>query len=209
MAFLHRLLALHALRLASLSHALALVPDSSSATTRDSTQLQDLSLALQTAGDLTSDMASKLPNWYSSKEGLTGESPAVFGGGGMALRQAGESLLLPDSNLVRVQHCAGDLAHAACQLEPVGLNEDLDMACGCLENMIFNKDPIYKEQAGLALQRSARAFQDYGVLLCNEDKASTEQDSAGRILSRAGQQLDMAGGILISLPWSLFDEDVR
>ena len=34
-------------------------------------------------------MAERLPNWYSSKQGLTEESPAVFGTAGMGLTHAG------------------------------------------------------------------------------------------------------------------------
>ena len=78
--------------------------------------------ALEEAGTLTAGMASRLPKWYSSKEGLTGESPAVFGAGGIALSQAGQALLLSDeeedesSSLLKnsvyqqLQCCACDLA---------------------------------------------------------------------------------------------------
>ena len=85
------------------------------------------------AGELTADMASRLPNWYSSKEGLTGESPAVFGGCGMALIQAGQSLAVGNehqqkSSSQRLFACASDLASAACALDPISLSNDMDEA---------------------------------------------------------------------------------
>lgn len=43
-------------------------------------------------GAATSDVAERLPNWYSSKQGLTEENPAVFGSAGMGLTQAGDTL---------------------------------------------------------------------------------------------------------------------
>jgi hypothetical protein len=45
------------------------------------------------AGTCLSEAACILPNWYSSKEGLTGECPAVFGGAGTALTTAGQAML--------------------------------------------------------------------------------------------------------------------
>ena len=183
-------------------------------------QLEELSLCFQRAGDLTSDMASKLPNWFSSKEGLTGESPAVFGAGGMALRQAGESLAEEKKDVgnatrnwlaVCLENLAGDLANAACQFEPIGIGDDLERACDCLEGMLKaastgEDGDAFKLDAGTALQTSGDSFRDYGILLCAEDKASSSEDSAGRILSRAGEQLHQAGDILISIPWLALEQ---
>lgn len=59
--------------------------------------------ALVAAGEMISNAACILPNWYSSKEGLAGERPAVFGGAGTALCQAGEGLQ------ASIQYCVGDL----------------------------------------------------------------------------------------------------
>lgn len=191
--------------------------------------LAKASRALLQAGDLTSDMASKLPNWYSSKEGLTGESPAVFGGCGMALTQAGHSLQgvqgamtvntaeplsssssSPTATLAaRFKGCACDLASASCALEPIGIGEEMDRAWGALDEMAAGcenaerSEPddddalqrIVEAQADLqqALYNAGERFREYGELLSAEDSNQGE-NSAGKVLSRAGDELERASG---------------
>ena len=45
--------------------------------------------AIRAAGAATSDVAERLPNWYSSKQGLTEENPTVFGSAGLGLGVGG------------------------------------------------------------------------------------------------------------------------
>ena len=40
------------------------------------------------AGEALNLAANRLPNFFSSKQGLTAENPAVFGGGGLALNKS-------------------------------------------------------------------------------------------------------------------------
>ena len=77
--------------------------------------------AIRAAGAATSDVAERLPNWYSSKQGLTEESPAVFGTAGMGLTHAGGAL-------VDGRDPAADITFAACALEPIELDTDLHAA---------------------------------------------------------------------------------
>ena len=77
--------------------------------------------AIRAAGAATSDVAERLPNWYSSKQGLTEESPAVFGTAGMGLTHAGRAL-------VEGRDPAADIRFAACALEPIDLDADLTAA---------------------------------------------------------------------------------
>ena len=84
--------------------------------------------AIRAAGAATSDVAERLPNWYSSKQGLTEESPAVFGTAGMGLTHAGGAL-------VDGRDPAADITFAACALEPIELDTDLhDAADAFLAN---------------------------------------------------------------------------
>ncbi|CAB9504628.1 expressed unknown protein [Seminavis robusta] len=185
-----------------------------------SDQLAPISEHLILSGELTSDMASKLPNWFSSKEGLTGESPAVFGGCGMELIQAGKSLAPPeeesetihdfDSSIVTLvealQVCSADLAAAACTLDPIGIGEEMDMAC---EAVLDLASCLQKEDSPAAVQASQEAvheafqkccdsFRDYGDLLLAEDSNKGES-AAGNILSRAGDELGKAGTLFQTL----------
>ena len=127
-------------------------------------QLALMSQSFLTAGELISDMACKLPNWYSSKEGLTGESPAVFGSCGMSFIQASDSISTngianasktslsseessssttkntkaASSNLkLQLQYLSSDLASAACALDPIGISANLDLACEAIDNLII------------------------------------------------------------------------
>ena len=226
-----------------------------------------------TAGELTSDMASKLPNWYSSKEGLTGESPAVFGGCGMALIQAGTSIfptIVPtittkplDNNVdeenessnsfVRKHFAAlsSDLASAACALDPIGIATHLDEACEALDFILSNnKDRssnedyskisivddddddsksggdgfvvssssssysssssnYYQLSFERALYNCGEDFKGYGALLCYDDPKGNSDSSAGRILAKAGSELQQAGIAFSSIPWSILQEYVQ
>jgi len=78
--------------------------------------------ALLSAGEAFSLAANRLPHFYSSKQGLTDENPAVFGGGGLALTQAGESWVAGGA---AIEDSASDLFFAACQLEPLELGTRL------------------------------------------------------------------------------------
>lgn len=168
------------------------------------------SAAFITAGELTSDMASKLPNWYSSKEGLTGESPAVFGGCGMSLVQAGTSLLAQErtagrlsSVTDRLESCACDLASAACALDPIGIGEPMDRACGAMYDWVAlelhqQENSEYSSNSASSINELSNAlidceasFREYGELLLAEDTLQGE-NAAGSILSRAGDHLGRA-----------------
>ena len=97
--------------------------------------------SLAAAGEYLSKAACTLPNWYSSKEGLSGESPAVFGSGGTALTQAGESLLVlkdessSESISRAISGCVNDLLVAACALEPVDRWTSLEAAAWMMEEV--------------------------------------------------------------------------
>jgi hypothetical protein len=163
-----------------------------------------MSTALQQAGELTSSMASKLPNWYSSKQGLTCESPAVFGAGGLALSQAGESLEPGRSVHSRLGSCASDLAFASCHFEPIGElgSVDFDAACGALETLLFREEDMdhLLQHAASCFQACSEQFVQYGHLLCAEDHATTDNDSsAGCMLMQAGQQLRVVGEALLEI----------
>lgn len=173
-------------------------------------QLLLLGESLHNAGELTADMACKLPNWYSSKEGLSGESPAVFGGAGLGLMQAGQSLLLlqeENTMSIRTQWlaCAGDIAATSCALDPIFMGDELEEACELLFNQVKRVDNADDadglKSAGEAFQDAAGAFDNYGTLLCNEDHATDTEGSAGAILSKAGKELHRAGEILKTISW--------
>ena len=89
--------------------------------------------AIRAAGAATSDVAERLPNWYSSKQGLTEENPTVFGSAGLGLEQAGDRLVAGDD-------CVADITFAACALEPIELDADLhDAADAFLEQTILTR----------------------------------------------------------------------
>ena len=88
--------------------------------------------AIRAAGAATSDVAERLPNWYSSKQGLTEESPAVFGTAGMGLTHAGGAL-------VDGRDPAADITFAACALEPIELDTDLQAAA---DAHLLIEDPL-------------------------------------------------------------------
>ena len=193
-----------------------------------STQLEIMSVALQTAGELTSDMASKLPNWYSSKEGLTGESPAVFGSCGMSFTQAGESIAprppfertlatstaqskQPNRLRVQFQNLSSDLASAACALDPIGISANLDLVCEALDGLVGdNPQPQHCDQVVQALCDCGQDLQDYGDLLCTEDsKSYHDETSAGRILSNAGQEIRNAGNAFSIIPFDVLRQQLQ
>ena len=184
-------------------------------------QLGIMSVSLQNAGELTSDMASKLPNWYSSKEGLTGESPAVFGGCGMSFTQAGDSIApqpiqatkrKEEHDLrLKFQNLSSDLASAACALDPIGISANLDLACDAIDKLVgANPEEALCSQLVQALHGCGQDLVDYGELLCAEDsKSKDDKSSAGRILAQAGQEVRNAGDAFSTIPWAVLHEQLR
>ena len=137
--------------------------------------------AIRAAGAATSDVAERLPNWYSSKQGLTEESPAVFGTAGMGLTHAGGAL-------VDGRDPAADITFAACALEPIELDTDLhDAADAFLAN-----DP---HAAADSFDAASAAFDVYAELLSREDHADTHE-GAGATLARAASALRDAANAL-------------
>ena len=137
--------------------------------------------AIRAAGAATSDVAERLPNWYSSKQGLTEESPAVFGTAGMGLTHAGERIISGDD-------CVADITFAACALEPIELDADLhDAADAFLAN-----DP---HAAADSFDAASAAFEVYAELLRREDHADTHE-GAGATLARAASALRDAANAL-------------
>jgi hypothetical protein len=129
--------------------------------------------SLVAAGEMISNAACILPNWYSSKEGLTGESPAVFGGAGTALCQAGEGLQ------ASIQDCVGDLFLASCCLDPIGLGDTMERVAEALQEKDFT-------EAALALEQSADEFEDYGKALdAEEHQSDHDRETAGILLQSA------------------------
>ena len=137
--------------------------------------------AIRAAGAATSDVAERLPNWYSSKQGLTEESPAVFGTAGMGLTHAGGAL-------VDGRDPAADVTFAACALEPIELDTDLhDVADAFLAN-----DPHAAAESFYAV---AASFYVYTELLSREDHADT-YEGAGATIARAASALRDAANAL-------------
>ena len=64
--------------------------------------------AFRLAAEALSLAANRLPNFYSSKQGMTPENPAVFGGGGTALLSFADSLQDADD----ISDCSDDLHFA-------------------------------------------------------------------------------------------------
>ena len=137
--------------------------------------------AIRAAGAATSDVAERLPNWYSSKQGLTEENPTVFGSAGLGLEQAGD-------RLVAGEDCVADITFAACALEPIELDTDLhDAADAFLAN-----DP---HAAADSFDAASVAFDQYAELLSREDHADTHE-GAGATLARAASALRDAANAL-------------
>ena len=137
--------------------------------------------AIRSAGAATSDVAERLPNWYSSKQGLTEENPTVFGSAGLGLTHAGERLVAGDD-------CVADITFAACALEPIELDTDLhDAADAFLAN-----DP---HAAAESFDAASAAFDVYAELLSREDHADTHE-GAGATLARAASALRDAANAL-------------
>ena len=87
-------------------------------------QLTAAGEAFLVAGEALSEAANRLPHFYSSKQGLTDENPAVFGGGGQGLTQAGEALLASDAAedcaVSRARHRTGQRAEPAKSVKEIG-----------------------------------------------------------------------------------------
>lgn len=151
------------------------------------------------AGECISKAACILPNWYSSKEGLTGESPAVFGSAGTALCQAGESL---SSGGIRA--CISDLYVTACALEPIGLEACMEAVAIALESSATTREEDNASsswndrlQAAIALEESANEFDEYGKALdAEEHQSDHDRDTAGGLLHSAATSLRMAADSL-------------
>ena len=137
--------------------------------------------AIRAAGAATSDVAERLPNWYSSKQGLTEENPTVFGSAGLGLSHAGERLEAGDD-------CVADITFAACALEPIGLDTDLHAAADA-----FLEDDHHS--AAGSFDAASAAFDQYAELLSREDHADTHE-GAGATLSRAASALRDAANAL-------------
>ena len=178
-------------RLAAVRRSLS----SSSSADRDPEQQRSLRKiaageSLLEAGDCLSRAACCLPNWYSSKEGLTGESPAVFGGAGTALCQAGEGLVLVRDDDDDLASVVSDLFLASCSLEPVGLGGSIEIAASALERGDYKS--LHE-----ALEDSARDFETYGEALdAEEHESDRERETAGKLLQVAGSRLRVAGQLL-------------
>ena len=113
----------------------------------------------RSAGAATSDVAERLPNWYSSKQGLTEENPTVFGSAGLGLEQAGDRLVAGDD-------CVADITFAACALEPIELDADLhDAADAFLAN-----DP---HAAAESFDAASVAFDQYAELQAERTSSDT------------------------------------
>ena len=137
--------------------------------------------AIRAAGAATSDVAERLPNWYSSKQGLTEENPTVFGSAGLGLEQAGDRLVAGDD-------CVADITFAACALEPIELDADLhDAADAFLANDAH--------AAAGSFDAASAAFDVYAELLSREDHADTHE-GAGATLARAASALRDAANAL-------------
>lgn len=151
--------------------------------------IQSVGNSLVTARECVSKAACILPNWYSSKEGLTGESPAVFGAAGTALVQAGESLLLSNKN--GIESCTCDLFVTACALEPIGLDASVEAVAGALEKSITQSDNENDclLEAAVALEEAASEFDEYGKALDAEehqsDHAEKQQADSCNLLPQA------------------------
>ena len=142
------------------------------------------------AGELFNLAANRLPNFYSSKQGLTNENPATFGGGGLALVNCGESLCKSEEDDDdALATCASDLFFAAVQLEPVELGASFDAAGDALES----GDTA---SAADALGCAADEIEQYGLLLAAEDAS---ESSAGAMLRDAAAHVRAAASALLPL----------
>ena len=137
--------------------------------------------AIRAAGAATSDVAERLPNWYSSKQGLTEENPTVFGSAGLGLTHAGERLEAGEDPVA-------DFTFAACALEPIGIDAGLHAAA----------DAFLEEDTAAAadsFDAASVAFDQYAELLSREDHADTHE-GAGATLARAASALRDAAAAL-------------
>jgi hypothetical protein len=130
--------------------------------------------------------ANNLPSFYSSKQGMTNENPAVFGGGGLALTNAGEAFKM-DGDLHQV---ASDFHYAACALEPVELGFPFQRAGDILEGDGGGAlAPRQLRRASAALRAAAWSIDQYGSLLCQE---ADGEESAGGQLKQSASHLRKA-----------------
>lgn len=127
--------------------------------------------------------ANSLPNFFSSKQGMTNENPAVFGGGGLALSNLAETLAEPSPDLDGV---ASDLHFASCQLEPVELGKRFGDAGDALCDGSVRR-------AAAHLRAAAHEVDAYGALLRAEDSGD---DGAGAQLRDAAAHLRAAAAAM-------------
>ena len=132
-------------------------------------------------GFFPGDVAERLPNWYSSKQGLTEENPTVFGSAGLGLTHAGERLEAGDD-------CVADITFAACALEPIGLDAELHAAADAFLE-------VDHQAAADSFDAASAAFDVYAELLRREDHADTHE-GAGATLARAASALRDAANAL-------------
>ena len=147
-------------------------------------QLNAAGEAFLSAGECFALAANRLPHFFSSKQGLTDENPAVFGGGGLAFTNAGEVLLADGA---AAEDSASDLFFAACQLEPLELGVHFEGAGAALED----SDPSGAQRE---LEAAADDVHSYGVQLA--DAATDDGESAGALLQRAAAALRVAATAL-------------
>lgn len=152
--------------------------------------------AFVSAGQKISAAACILPNWYSSKEGLTGESPAVFGGTGTAFVMAGESFQEHDYD-----GAICDLLTAGCALDPIDLRVPIEEAADAIQEALSKQDDSCLHTASRALASSASQFHTYGEDLNAEEHSSSgqERETAGNLLQSASDDIREASKLLLSL----------
>jgi hypothetical protein len=164
--------------------------------------LREVGLCFVQAGTCLSEAACILPNWYSSKEGLTGECPAVFGGAGTALTAAGQAMLklkYVGTSKAHPEEDYGvtDLFTAACSLDPIGLHNNLDEAAAALEEWILTSQESALKETATALQGVAHDFAVYGDGLDQEAHSDGEgRETSGGHMRQAAKCMTIASGIL-------------
>ena len=134
--------------------------------------------AFRLAAEALSLAANRLPNFYSSKQGMTPENPAVFGGGGTALLSFADSLQDADD----ISDCSDDLHFAAAQLEPLELGSRFDDA----GEAFTDGWPL---RGAAAIRYAAADIAAYGQLLRDEDD---DPSGAGAMLEDAANHLRVA-----------------
>ena len=130
---------------------------------------------------------NRLPGYYSSGQGVASESPAIFGGGGLALTQAADSI---DSSGLTAA-AADDFFYVAANLQPIQIGTQWEEAGACLEV----ED---NEGAAIAMHLAAHDMRDYGrMLLAEEDPLGAYQGgSAGGLLVMAADEVSAAASAL-------------